>query len=153
QAGALGRYTNLIDGPGFARAIANTITELRLEQIEPDALTRVAPDLYNLLLAYEAELADHGFTDWPGVVRLAATAGADPKTRHLLFCLSTFFRLLPLRTAIGVANIRALGTRSSEMLITVPANDATTLARLRTFLGIEIVDLDSRSRPSSEGSL
>jgi uncharacterized protein GlcG (DUF336 family) len=32
------RYVKLTSGPGFARAIANVITELRLEQIEPDAL-------------------------------------------------------------------------------------------------------------------
>jgi len=71
EAGALGRYAKLTDRPGFARAIANTITELRLEQIEPDAPTGVAPDFCNLLQAYERELADHAFTDWPGVLRLA----------------------------------------------------------------------------------
>jgi ATP-dependent helicase/nuclease subunit B len=32
KAGALGRYSNLVDGPGFARAIANTVTELRLSK-------------------------------------------------------------------------------------------------------------------------
>jgi ATP-dependent helicase/nuclease subunit B len=42
EAGGLGRYAKLTSGPGFARAIANIITELRLEQIEPDTLTQVA---------------------------------------------------------------------------------------------------------------
>jgi ATP-dependent helicase/nuclease subunit B len=45
EAGGLGRYAKLTSGPGFARAIANIITELRLEQIEPNTLTQVAPDL------------------------------------------------------------------------------------------------------------
>src|SRR5215472_2365967 len=67
EAGALGRYSNLTSGPGFARAIANVITELRLEQIEPDAVAYVAPDLRPLLQTYELELAEHGFTDWPAV--------------------------------------------------------------------------------------
>jgi hypothetical protein len=40
EAGGLGRYAKLTSGPGFARAIANVITELRLEQIEPNALKR-----------------------------------------------------------------------------------------------------------------
>jgi ATP-dependent helicase/nuclease subunit B len=63
QAGGLGRYVTITSGPGFARAIANVITELRLNQIEPDALGYVAPDLRSLLQAYERELAEHGFTD------------------------------------------------------------------------------------------
>jgi hypothetical protein len=72
EAGALGRYANLTSGPGFARAIANVITELRLEQVEPDAVAQVAPDLRPLLQEYERELGQHGFTDWPAVLRLAA---------------------------------------------------------------------------------
>ena len=155
EAGALGRYAKLINGPGFARAIANTITELRLEQIEPDALARVAPDLRNLLQAYEGELADHGFADWPGVLRLAAAAGADREMRHQLLGLPTLLLDVPARTASDVAIVRALSVRSSEMLVTVPANDATTIARLQTAFGTEIVDLDSRtaSQASPGGSL
>src|SRR5262245_4993578 len=45
KADGLGRYADLTNGPGFARAIVNVITELRLEQIEPDALAHSAPDL------------------------------------------------------------------------------------------------------------
>src|SRR5215471_11981173 len=45
EADGLGRYAKLTSGPGFARAIAIVITELRLEQIEPDALAHVALDL------------------------------------------------------------------------------------------------------------
>src|SRR6516165_7835680 len=43
EAGGLGRYSNLTSGPGFARAIANVITELRLEQIEPNAVADLRP--------------------------------------------------------------------------------------------------------------
>jgi hypothetical protein len=78
EAGALGHYANLTSGPGFARAIANVITELRLERIEPDAVAHVAPDLRPLLEAYARELREHGFTDWPAVLRLAASAATDP---------------------------------------------------------------------------
>jgi ATP-dependent helicase/nuclease subunit B len=73
KAEGLGRYANLTSGPGFARAIANVIRELRLEQTEPDAVERVVPDLCPLLQAYERQLAVHGFTDWPGVLRIAST--------------------------------------------------------------------------------
>src|SRR6516225_7848622 len=82
EAGALGRYANLTSGPGFGRAIANVITELRLEQIEPDAVAHVAPDLRPILEAYERELGEHGFTDWPAVLRFAASAAMDTGYKH-----------------------------------------------------------------------
>ena len=135
EVGALGRYAKLTSGPGFARAIANVITELRLEQIEPDALARVVPDLRPLLQAYERELAEHGFTDWPGVLRLAASAATDPGFGHQLLGLPTLLLDVPVTTASDVALVRALCSRSPEMLVTVPANDAVTLARLRSGLG------------------
>jgi ATP-dependent helicase/nuclease subunit B len=39
--------------------------------------------------------------------------------------------------------VRALCSRTSEILVTTPASDSITLARLRTVLETEIVDLDS----------
>ncbi len=41
---------------------------------------------------------------------------------------------------------RALCARSPEMLITVAANDAMTLSRLRSVLGAETVDFDRSER-------
>src|SRR5262249_36118540 len=143
EIGGLGRYAKLTSGPGFARAIANVITELRLEQIEPDALAHVAPDLRPLLQAYEWELAEHGFTDWPGLLRTAASAAADSGCRHQLLDLPTLLLDVPLTTASDIALFRALCARSPEMLVTVPAMDSVTLARLRSDLGADIVDLDS----------
>src|SRR6516165_6134989 len=143
EVGELGRYAKLTSGPGFARAIANVITELRLEQIEPDALAHVAPDLRPLLQAYERELAEHGFIDWPGVIRTAAAAVTNPGCRHQLLGLPTLLLDVPLTTASEIALVRALCARSPEMLVTVPAMDSVTLARLRSDLGADIVDTDS----------
>ena len=73
-----------------------------------------------------------------------------PAARHQLLGLPTLLLDVPLTTASDIALVRALCSRSPEMLVTVPANDAVTLARLRSGLGAEIVDLDSRVlRPSS----
>jgi ATP-dependent helicase/nuclease subunit B len=154
EAGGLGRYSKLRDGPGFARAIANAITELRLEQIEPDGLAAVAPDLCPLLHAYVRELADHGFTDWPGVLQLAASDAANPENRHQLLGLPTLLLDVTVTTASELAIVRALSSRTSEMLITLPSNDAKTAARLRTGLAAEIRDLDSdHSIESGNGAL
>jgi RecB family exonuclease len=148
--GALGRYTKLTNGPGFVRAIASVIAELRIEQTEPDALAFVVPDLCPLLQAYERELAEHGFTDWPGVLRLAAIAATDSECRHQILGLPTLLLDLPVMTASDLAIIRALSSRTPEMLVTVPANDAVTFARLRNGLAAEVLDLDSRPASRSE---
>jgi hypothetical protein len=140
EVGGLGRYAKLTSGPGFARAIANVITELRLEKVEPEALAHVAPDLVPLLQVYERELAEHGFTDWPGVLRTAAAAVTDPGSKHQLLGLPTLLLDVPLTTASDIALVQALCARSPETLVTVPAMDAVTLARLRSDLGANIVD-------------
>jgi hypothetical protein len=114
-----------------------------LEQIEPDVVALVAPDLRPLLQAYERELGEHGFTDWPAVLRLAASAATDPGYKHQLLGLPTLLLDVPLTTASDIALVRALCSRSPDMLVTVPANDAVTFARLRSGLGAEIVDLGS----------
>ena len=72
---------------------------------------------------------------------IAAAAAADDENRYHLLALPTLLLDVPVRTASEVAIVRALSSRSSEMLVTAPANDATTIARLRIGLGIEIVDL------------
>ena len=144
----LGRYAKLTSGPGFARAIANVITELRLERIEPDALAHVAPDLCPLLQVYQQELGEHGFTDWPGILRIAAAAATDLGYRHQLLDLPTLLLDAPLTTASETALVRALCSRSPEVLVTVPAMDAATLVRLRSDLGADIIDLDAHGAPS-----
>ncbi len=52
--------------PGFARALANTITELRLENVTPPG------DLAHLLALYEQELDARSVADLPMLLRLAA---------------------------------------------------------------------------------
>jgi len=144
ERGELGLYERIAASPGFARAIAQVITELRLEQIASDALRATAPNLNPLLQAYEAELAERGFSDWPGVLYLAATAVADDRFANQLLGLPTLLLDLPVTTASELALVRGLCSRAPEMLITAPTSDGITIARLRGELGIEIVDLDSR---------
>jgi hypothetical protein len=80
--GALGRYASVAQGPGFARAIASVVTELRLAKVDPDRLGIVAPDLATLLRIYESNLAEGGLTDWAGVL-ISAAEGAKRR-----FCAS-----------------------------------------------------------------
>jgi hypothetical protein len=74
--GGLGRYQPVGETPGFARAIAAVIAELRLARLTSDAIGKVAPDLTRLTEAYEAALAEAELIDWPGVLNLAREAAS-----------------------------------------------------------------------------
>ncbi len=64
--GALSHYDAVAGTPGFPRAIAGVITELRMAKLPPAAVGGVAPDLARMIGAYEADLLDAGLTDWAG---------------------------------------------------------------------------------------
>ena len=78
--GGLGHYQSVADTPGFPRAVAGVIAELRLARLPPDAISKVAPDLVPLIGAYEVELEEAGLTDWPGVLALATEAASAAAT-------------------------------------------------------------------------
>src|SRR5207245_1311854 len=60
--GRLSHYQSVLGAPGFPRAIASVIAELRLAQIPPNALADSAPYLMPLLEAYQVELKEAGLT-------------------------------------------------------------------------------------------
>ncbi|MBZ5632908.1 MAG: PD-(D/E)XK nuclease family protein [Acidobacteriia bacterium] len=70
--------------PGFARALARTIVELRLAQVAPEQLASAgtpAADLARLLELYQSELEERFLVDLPGLLALAteaATKGEHP---------------------------------------------------------------------------
>src|SRR5205823_1966909 len=59
--------------PGFARALARTLVELRLARVNPELLP---PDLARLLDLYQAELDERSLVDLPGLLDLATQAAA-----------------------------------------------------------------------------
>ena len=73
----LGRYQPVCDTPGFARAIAAVIAELRPARLTDDEISKVAPDLFRIIEAYEAALTEAGLTDWPDVLALATELASD----------------------------------------------------------------------------
>jgi hypothetical protein len=82
--GALGRYAGVAQGPGFARAIASVLMELRLAKVDRDHLGSVAPELAILLEMYESNLAEAGLTDWAGVLISATEAVMSGDLVHRL---------------------------------------------------------------------
>ncbi len=140
--GALGRYACIAKAPGFPRAIASVLTELRLAAVHPEVLGKVAPDLLLLLRAYESELAEGQLTDWPGTLAIAAaTAPSSTNTRRLVQ-LPMLLLDVPITSKAELNLVATLCSSASEMLATVPAADGPTLSRLRDGLRFEIEHLD-----------
>jgi ATP-dependent helicase/nuclease subunit B len=126
--------------PGFARALARTIVELRLARVEPTDLAGAglpAADLANLLERYQTELEERSLVDLPGLLALATEAAisgthawvglplarldADLESR----AHQEFFKSLAARAPEVLE--AELGEGSSE-------NAAHTLEHLRQFL-------------------
>jgi ATP-dependent helicase/nuclease subunit B len=139
--GQIGRFEPIAKTPGFSRAIAAVISELRLAQLSPDALSTIAPDLAPLLAAYEAELVEMALTDWPGILALAA----ENAYAHRLQGLPLIMLDVPIESEAELAFLRVLAEGAPEILATVPAADETMLGRLRDKLHWPVEDLDLRT--------
>lgn len=139
--GRIGRFDPIAKTPGFPRALASVITELRIGQIPPDLVDSVASDVAPLLSAYEAELAEMALTDWPGILALAA----ENASAHRFSGLPLLLLDLPLRSAAEVGFLRSLADSAPEILATVPAGDEPTLAWYRDELHWPVEYLDPSS--------
>jgi hypothetical protein len=141
----LGRFESIANTPGFPRAIAGVISELRLARLSPDDVTSIAPDVARLLAAYEAELVEMRVTDWAGVLVTAAN-GAPA---HRLISLPILMLDVPITSQAELAFVRSLAASAPQILATVPAADEPTLARFRDELRWPIEDLDSDPAPDT----
>jgi CRISPR/Cas system-associated exonuclease Cas4 (RecB family) len=133
------RYFSPVVGmPGFARALAATLSELRFQQIDSVKLRESgAPgaDLALALAAYEEELRVGALADGASLVELAVNAVIPVGLPLLLLDV-------PVRTALHAKLIAALAARASSTLAVVQSGDAESIAALSLCLGVE-----------SEGSL
>ncbi len=144
RAGDLSYFGPVSDAPGFPRALARTLQELRLAQVGAGALSALSsagPDLAALLERFDAQFAAASATDRATLfdsacegVALGATA---PVGSPLVFVD------VPLESAAEFAFFRALVHASPEVLITVPFGDVAALDRLKAF-GVEPEVLEHR---------
>jgi hypothetical protein len=126
--------------PGFARALARTIVELRLAGVEPEQLAPAglpAADLARLLEMYRAELAERSLVDLPGLLALATEAAA--KRSHAWVGLPLARLDADLESRAHGEFFNALATRAPEVLEVELGEGAAgeaehTLEHLRQFL-------------------
>jgi ATP-dependent helicase/nuclease subunit B len=151
--GRLSHYQSVATTPGFPRAVAGVITELRLARILRDAIGASAPELEPLIDAYEVEQKEAGLTDWPGVLALASeAASAVGGNRPRLIGLPMLLLDVPIRNDAEFVFVDSLAAAATEVLATVPTADQPTLRRLRDRLRAQIEDLDDGSGGDEGGA-
>ena len=150
--GALAYFAPVARFPGFARALAATLGELRLGRVAPGALARLdgpARDVAELARRFERQLDEGKVVDRAALMGLAARAviqGAlDPLGRMPMVLLD-----LSIGGAAERELVQALAAASPAVLATVPAGDDATLEALRS-LGAR--DVRDASRDEDAGDL
>ncbi len=147
-AGALEYFAPVARFPGFARALAATLRELRLAQVGPEAVGKLGRgatagrDVGGLLVRFEAALRAGSLADLAALFDLAAAAvsgGAPTAIARLPLVLLD----VPIPTAAERAFAGALAALSPSVLATVPAGDDRTLHALQ--------QLGARPEPPARG--
>ena len=139
----LAYFSPVAQTPGFARALARTIGELRLNHVTPEDLARAGAagkDLAHLLTLYEAELDGRSLADLPVLLRLA-TEEARSHT-HRLLNLPVLVLNLPLDTQAHREFLSALAKQSPHVLATIISKENPSLSALESILKTGAEDLD-----------
>ncbi len=138
---SLGRYGGVADGPGFARAVARTLAELRVADVDPALLAKHAPELAAIALAFDAELARAHVCDRARVLRLAVRAALDPDHAHPLLGLPTLLLDVAVANAVERELVEAVAARAPEILATVPSGDVRSRAHLEAALAVKAEEI------------
>ena len=130
--------------PGFARAAARTIAELRLNHVtSPDLKSAGAPgaDLARLLALYESELAQRSLADLPILLELAAEEAASGVHRFLN--LPLILLDLAVDSLSHTELLTAVIAKSPAVLATAIAGENPAVACLQSILQAQAEPLDS----------
>ena len=122
--GCLAWFEPVLDRPGFPRALARSLAELRLNRITADDLAkldRIGPPLAALLTQFEHELATANLADRAAIFTMAlnAIAASDYRFDQLPLALID----LPIISALESELIAALAAKASSVLATLPDGD------------------------------
>jgi hypothetical protein len=125
----LGYFAPVAHTPGFPRALARTIGELRLAGLGADRLARAdpaGPDLAHLLRRAEEEFAAAHTADRARLLETAAAAAAeDPLLRAPLLLLD-----VAIQSLADERFVAALIAAATDVLATVPGHDELTRTTL-----------------------
>src|SRR3984957_3069463 len=154
--GALAHFDSVLKLPGFSRALARTLIELRWNDIGVDdlrALGGPGEAIAATLGQFDAELAEAKLIDRAGMLKVATRAvlASDPPR----FVGLPILLLDPsVDSALDRDFIAALAARSPSILATIPAGDSPAQTILEDALGLRATTLspavDETIAPSLE---
>lgn len=151
QSQQLSYFAPVAQTPGFARAVAGTITELRLQGVQaPDLESSGSPgsDLARLMRLYEQELDQRSIADLPLILQFAREEAGRGKHR---FCgLPLVLLHLNIDSVSHEKLLAAVTEKSPAVAATAISGDDRTLRSLESILQTKAQDLDS---PGALGTL
>ncbi|HWP56660.1 MAG TPA: PD-(D/E)XK nuclease family protein [Candidatus Acidoferrales bacterium] len=140
---ALGYFSAVSDTPGFPKALARTLLDLRLAGIAGGDLTRLTrsgPDLGALLERVDALLDEAGASDRASLFEIATAALSSPLSGWPPMPLLLLD--VPFDSEFEARFLWALVQQSPEVLITVPAGDLAAASRLEK-RGVRLQSLEA----------
>jgi len=153
--GALAHFEPVLNRPGFSRALARTLIELRWNDIgahELRALGGAGEAIAATLAQFDAELADAKLIDRAAMLKVA--------TRAVLASQPPRFVGLPVLlldpsvdSALDRDFIAALAARSPSILATIPAGDSPVQMLLEDALGVRATALSPTANENIAPSL
>lgn len=133
---ALDYFLPVVHTPGFPRALARTLQELRLAEIPASALNALplgGADLAALLERFDQQFAAASATDRAALFTAATAALASGSPLLFSSGLPPLVLLdVPIDSARDFAFVRALIDRSPSVLITVPFGDIQALQKFES---------------------
>src|SRR5262245_33612214 len=132
--GTLAYFQPVARTPGFPRALARTLQEIRLAGVGADALAALplgGGDLASLLDRFERQFDAASATDRASLFAAATDAVAD-RRGGVPLAVPLVVLDVPMESAREFAFVRALVALSPAVCITVPFGDRQTLDRLRS---------------------
>ena len=139
QDGALSYFEPVAKTPGFPRALARTLQELRLAEVRPKALAGLplgGPDLAALLDRFEAQFAAATARDRATLFTTATRVILDGDPPGIDLRAPLVLLDVPLDSRVEFQFVEALMKASSAVLVTVPFGDIASLDRFKA-LGLK----------------
>jgi len=155
--GALAHFAPVLNLPGFSRALARTLIELRWNDIAVDDVRALGPAgeaIAATMAQFGAELADAKLIDRAGMLKVATRAvlgGVSGLPRFV--GLPILLLDLSVDSALDRDFIAALAARSPSILATIPAGDSPVQTLLEDTLGVRATVLSSTSDENTGLSL